>query len=319
LQEKQREEALARGEIPRDGSNRGRGRGRGQDRGRGRGGRGGTRGGGGQGFQPNRDRPDGGYGAVGKGKERVGSRSVKVRKVGDGADDYDSDPLSSSDSSSSGTSSSGSSSTDTDDDDGPPPAQSVKRPRAPSSAGSEAAQSDADDGPPVELSTAALAPQASDRPPCVYFSRPRGCNLGAKCRFSHDVGPEPVLPPGANPHALAPSRLSKPVAPPAARTGSSRPSLMERLLEGEVRHTTSALAQVIRFLCDNDLLRGVEVRVGQAEDEARKGIEVVRVSELGDAPATEAGPSPPTVAESDGMEVDGSTVTSVIPAVEAML
>lgn len=78
---------------------------------------------------------------------------------------------------------------------------------------------------------------------------------------------------------------------------------MERLLEGEVRHTTSALAQVIRFLCDNDLLRGVEVRVGQAEDEARKGVKVVHVTDLDDVPAMETRltPTPDTsgVTETD--------------------
>lgn len=50
---------------------------------------------------------------------------------------------------------------------------------------------------------------------------------------------------------------------------------MERLLQGEVRHTTSTLAQVIKFLCDNDMLKDVEVRVGQAEEQEARGVKMV--------------------------------------------
>lgn len=248
-QEKLREGALARGEISRD-SGRGRGRGRGQDRGRGRGrGRGGFAQG---------DRQDGGYEArrdKGKGRE-----NAKVKKVGDGADDFDSDPLSSSDS----------------DSDTPPRALGTKRPRAASSSSGSSSSGDSNsDAPPVETSTALATNDSKKAPPCIYFSKPRGCSLGDACRFSHDAPPPSDVP--QNPDAIAPTRLHKSIGPQAPRPapGGGRLSLMERLLQGEVRHTTSTLAQVIKFMCDNDMLKDVEVRVGQAEEQEARGVKMV--------------------------------------------
>ena len=44
------------------------------------------------------------------------------------------------------------------------------------------------------------------------------------------------------------------------------------MLETDIKHTTSDLSQVIRFLCDNAFLVGVEGRVGELEDEERRGV-----------------------------------------------
>ena len=78
------------------------------------------------------------------------------------------------------------------------------------------------------------------------------------------------------PQAIAPAVLPRPRAPPpvpsSSLPSSSRPDLLLRLLETDIKHTTSDLSQVIRFLCDNAFLVGVEGRVGELEDEERRGV-----------------------------------------------
>lgn len=53
---------------------------------------------------------------------------------------------------------------------------------------------------------------------------------------------------------------------------ASRPTLLRNLIVPEIRITTSNLSQAIRFLVDNDFLRNVELKPGQADE---KLIEVV--------------------------------------------
>ncbi|KAG1755192.1 uncharacterized protein EDB91DRAFT_1042585 [Suillus paluster] len=53
---------------------------------------------------------------------------------------------------------------------------------------------------------------------------------------------------------------------------ASRPTLLRSLLLPEIRITVSNLSQAIRFLVDNDFLRGVEMKPGEAQ---QKMIEVV--------------------------------------------
>jgi len=47
---------------------------------------------------------------------------------------------------------------------------------------------------------------------------------------------------------------------------ASRPSLLRNLIVPEIRVTVSNLSQAIRFLVDNDFLRGVELKPGQANE-----------------------------------------------------
>jgi len=67
------------------------------------------------------------------------------------------------------------------------------------------------------------------------------------------------------PHTLQPKQT---VRNPFA----TRPTLLRNLLLPEIRITVSNLSQAIRFLVDNDLLRNVELKPGQAQE---KFIEVL--------------------------------------------
>jgi hypothetical protein len=60
--------------------------------------------------------------------------------------------------------------------------------------------------------------------------------------------------------------------PPPQNPFASRPTLLRSLLLPEIRITVSNLSQAIRFLVDNDFLRGVEMKPGEAQ---QKMIEVV--------------------------------------------
>ncbi|KAG2072743.1 hypothetical protein BDR04DRAFT_1153161 [Suillus decipiens] len=60
--------------------------------------------------------------------------------------------------------------------------------------------------------------------------------------------------------------------PPPRNPFASRPTLLRSLLLPEIRITVSNLSQAIRFLVDNDFLRGVEMKPGEAQ---QKMIEVV--------------------------------------------
>jgi len=53
---------------------------------------------------------------------------------------------------------------------------------------------------------------------------------------------------------------------------ASRPALLRNLLLPEIRVTISNLSQAIRFLVDNDFLRNVEVKAGEAEGDIIKVI-----------------------------------------------
>ncbi|KIK91014.1 hypothetical protein PAXRUDRAFT_14020 [Paxillus rubicundulus Ve08.2h10] len=82
------------------------------------------------------------------------------------------------------------------------------------------------------------------------------------------------------PQVLLPKRISKapppqPKRPPRNPFGS-RPTLLRNLLLPEIRITISNLSQAIRFLVDNDFLRYLELRPGEAQE---KLIEVIGSNE----------------------------------------
>ncbi|KAG1833896.1 hypothetical protein EV424DRAFT_1310743 [Suillus variegatus] len=60
--------------------------------------------------------------------------------------------------------------------------------------------------------------------------------------------------------------------PPPRNPFASRPTLLRSLLLPEIRITVSNLSQAVRFLVDNDFLRGVEMKPGEAQ---QKMIEVL--------------------------------------------
>lgn len=45
-----------------------------------------------------------------------------------------------------------------------------------------------------------------------------------------------------------------------------RPSFLRKLLQPEIRHTVSSLSQAIRFIVENDMFNGVELKPGDAEN-----------------------------------------------------
>ncbi|RXW24778.1 hypothetical protein EST38_g1110 [Candolleomyces aberdarensis] len=68
--------------------------------------------------------------------------------------------------------------------------------------------------------------------------------------------------PQAQDRKRPPPQPKKPPKNPFA----SRPSLLRNLLTPEIRMTVSNLSQAIRFLVDNDFLRGVELKPGEASE-----------------------------------------------------
>ncbi|TFK30527.1 hypothetical protein FA15DRAFT_662496 [Coprinopsis marcescibilis] len=83
---------------------------------------------------------------------------------------------------------------------------------------------------------------------------------------------DPVLPEKPvqdnNPQTPPVQRKRRPLQPkkPLHNPFDNRPPLLRNLLLPEIRITVSNLSQAIRFLVDNDYLRGVELKPGQAED-----------------------------------------------------
>ncbi|KAF8844002.1 hypothetical protein BDN67DRAFT_48103 [Paxillus ammoniavirescens] len=75
---------------------------------------------------------------------------------------------------------------------------------------------------------------------------------------------------------LRPKRISRALPPqpkrPPRNPFGSRPTLLRNLLLPEIRITISNLSQAIRFLVDNDFLRDLELRPGEAQE---KLIEVI--------------------------------------------
>jgi hypothetical protein len=47
----------------------------------------------------------------------------------------------------------------------------------------------------------------------------------------------------------------------------------DQLLQPEIRHTVSNLSQAIRFIVDNDMFHGVELKAGDAENVLIKEVE----------------------------------------------
>ncbi|KAG1885816.1 hypothetical protein F4604DRAFT_1572857 [Suillus subluteus] len=79
--------------------------------------------------------------------------------------------------------------------------------------------------------------------------------------------------PQSQPQPKPIKRPPQPQPKPSPRNPfASRPTLLRSLLLPEIRITVSNLSQAIRFLVDNDFLRGVEMKPGEAQ---QKMIEVV--------------------------------------------
>ncbi|KAJ3568791.1 hypothetical protein NP233_g5474 [Leucocoprinus birnbaumii] len=74
----------------------------------------------------------------------------------------------------------------------------------------------------------------------------------------------PDVPPATSKGLTRPKR-KEPKLPPR-NPFASRPTLLRNLLAPEIRMTVSNLSQAIRFLVDNDFLREVELKPGQATD-----------------------------------------------------
>jgi hypothetical protein len=55
----------------------------------------------------------------------------------------------------------------------------------------------------------------------------------------------------------------------------------DQLLQPEIRHTVSNLSQAVRFIVDNDMFHGVELKPGDAEDILIKEIEPVESNNAG--------------------------------------
>ncbi|GAA5861362.1 hypothetical protein JCM1840_005344 [Sporobolomyces johnsonii] len=255
--EKQRAERVAAGleAPPRDRSSRGRGRGGargdyGSARGRGRG-RGGAWAGRGDAAAP------------GETDEREAKR-VKL----DASD---------SDSSSSSSTSSGSDSEE-DEDDGPPEIASSKEALAAllgDAAGAELeAEGDEDETATVASEEQSVKAEEEREAAKKQFQvvcrhwRKGNCALGDdKCPYLHSLPANASAPPP--PKRQRPAPRSAPHNP-FARPFSDPFSLLE---ERDTRHVVSDVLQAIEFLAANDWLRGVEVRVGQMDEES--GIEVI--------------------------------------------
>lgn len=134
-----------------------------------------------------------------------------------------------------------------------------------------------------------MKPQAAPLPPSIPLEQQDRSDLDSS---SDDSAPEIVSskpPPAAEAVVVlapqlkqelqsqsSPKPIKRPPQPqpkPLPRNPfASRPTLLRSLLLPEIRITVSNLSQAIRFLVDNDFLRGVEMKPGEAQ---QKMIEVV--------------------------------------------
>ncbi|WFC99434.1 hypothetical protein MYAM1_002178 [Malassezia yamatoensis] len=98
---------------------------------------------------------------------------------------------------------------------------------------------------------------------CRYYLQGT-CTFGDKCRQGHQ-GTGSV------------ARRSMPR--PAMRNPFEPPQLLRSMLDREIEQHTDALAQLIRFVLDNDMLLNVERRVGDAASQAERLQRVVPLSQ----------------------------------------
>ncbi|WVQ71103.1 hypothetical protein IAR50_000628 [Cryptococcus sp. DSM 104548] len=133
----------------------------------------------------------------------------------------------------------------------------------------------------------APAPTAPSKPICKFFAKAGRCKFNDKCRFAH-VAPEGAAAPRVGATTQKPELEKKEPKQPMQKRANpfERPSILGALLANPIHNTVSQLSQTIRFLVANDMLRNVELRPGQAEDEEREKIKVVVVGD-GETPNTD--------------------------------
>ncbi|WVF70714.1 hypothetical protein IAT40_005507 [Kwoniella sp. CBS 6097] len=193
----------------------------------------------------------------------------------------DGDPSNSSDSSSTTSSSSsdsdseseiGSSEADADDENHQ---QKAKLPSSPVARPKEAVESKV-----VEVAAAATT---KTKPICKFFAKNGRCKNGDRCRFAHTKGDNTtaIVTPQSGPAPQQAENRPKATLPrqpqPKRANPFERPSMLGSLLANPIENTISQLSQTIRFLVANDFLKGVELKVGDAEDQAREKNKVVDV------------------------------------------
>ncbi|OAX44705.1 hypothetical protein K503DRAFT_677759 [Rhizopogon vinicolor AM-OR11-026] len=108
----------------------------------------------------------------------------------------------------------------------------------------------------------------NDAPEVVSSKPPQALQTGLAlaAQDKHESQSQPPCKPVKRPPQPQPR-------PPPRNSFTSRPTLLRSLLLPEIRITVSNLSQAIRFLVDNDFLRGVEMKPGEAQ---QKMIEVVQ-------------------------------------------
>ncbi|EIW72721.1 hypothetical protein TREMEDRAFT_67022 [Tremella mesenterica DSM 1558] len=102
---------------------------------------------------------------------------------------------------------------------------------------------------------------------CKFFAKSGRCKHGDKCHFAH-IKPDPgSMTKGPVKHRGA----GLPRQPQQKKVNPfERPSMLGALLATPIQNTVSQLSQTIRFLVANDMLEGVELKPGQAEEEEKK-------------------------------------------------
>lgn len=123
--------------------------------------------------------------------------------------------------------------------------------------------------PPREAPAPREAPRV-----CRYYLQGT-CTFGAACRQSHGVERE--------------RERVRAVPRAPARNPFAPPELLRKLLDREIAQHVDALAQLIRFVLDNDMLVHVERRAGDAAAQAAARARVVPLD--GAAPAPTAAPA----------------------------
>ncbi|KXN89944.1 hypothetical protein AN958_04948 [Leucoagaricus sp. SymC.cos] len=108
---------------------------------------------------------------------------------------------------------------------------------------------------------------SGDSAPEVASSKPTGGQDPPIGHESRGVAEESIQVPeqSSTPGAKPPQPQKREPRLPPRNPFASRPTLLRNLLAPEIRMTVSNLSQAIRFLVDNDFLRNVELRPGQAE------------------------------------------------------
>ncbi|OXG34850.1 hypothetical protein C359_06307 [Cryptococcus neoformans Bt120] len=138
---------------------------------------------------------------------------------------------------------------------------------------------DASTSSPATTATKPSVPTIS-KPICKFFAHQGRCKFNDRCRFAHVASDGTSVDTSAQSENRKPTphqeKKKQPRQPPVRKPNPfERPSMLGALLANPIQNTLSQISQTIRFLVANDMLQNVEIRPGQAEEEEKARNKVV--------------------------------------------